>query len=567
MVSSKAVLWKFRTQNVFHLSVQGTVLLVVITLALFFASSPAFAAGGACPSGNTTIDPNTGQGINVANVGVSGEITGGITSCFYASKSSGSDSNSGTSESTPWAHIPGMSGCSATCASTTPSAGEGFILRGGDTWTTSDMNGLNWTWSGNSSHPLYIGIDPAWHSGSSWVRPVFNGGAATTANMFNLANDSYVVVDNIEAVGMRNNAYGVNCSGGSDDRATQLYFHGWSHTGNSNNVGFFGQCTGGSVIDHNIVDGSDSIIAGPSGSCGSSQCGTFNGTFLGIDTFQYNVVRYVVAGYLGVGNIIHDNLVEFPVYSVDGDHANGIYNEAPSSGTNFIAYNNVVRNTSNCAGCVNFYILGDTGSNSDYQVFWFNNVMYNLDASNVIDLGESNASGNYGNWYFFNNTVECGNDSSQTACYNGQTAVTMDLRDTNNHWIGSSSSQCGGRGVGGTCTATTNLNQTVATANAAGYTSSQTYAFYPTSGSSPTAGSGTSEISGYCSTLSAINSAAGTACQNATGYACTYNSTNHTVGCPNLPLSARDAWNIGAYQFNSGDAPPNPPTGLSAVVN
>src|SRR5208283_2265167 len=59
-------------------------------------------------------------------------VPSGTTSCFYIA-ANGVDTNNGTSESAPWLHAPGMKGCSGTCSSTTPTAGEGFILRGGDT--------------------------------------------------------------------------------------------------------------------------------------------------------------------------------------------------------------------------------------------------------------------------------------------------------------------------------------------------------------------------------------------------------------------------------------------------
>ncbi len=173
---SNGVIWNVRQHNKFHSVVQGITLLFLITLSLSFAAQPALAAaGGSCPTGNTTIDPE-GNPINVANVGVNGNITGGITSCFYISKANGNDTNSGTSEASPWAHLPGMPSCTANCASANPSAGEGFILRGGDTWTSGDL-GISWNWSGNSSHPIYVGVDPGWYNsscGGSWCRPIFD---------------------------------------------------------------------------------------------------------------------------------------------------------------------------------------------------------------------------------------------------------------------------------------------------------------------------------------------------------------------------------------------------------
>ena len=53
--------------------------------------------------------------------------------CYFIA-ANGSDANSGTSESSPWLHAPGMPNCTGQCAKVTPTAGEGFIFRGGDTW-------------------------------------------------------------------------------------------------------------------------------------------------------------------------------------------------------------------------------------------------------------------------------------------------------------------------------------------------------------------------------------------------------------------------------------------------
>src|ERR1700734_663668 len=112
MVSSNAVSSKVRTRIGVHSAVKGIVLFLVITLSLLFAPKLALAAsaGGACPTGNQTIDPQ-GNPISIANVGVTGTISGSITGCYYISKATGSDSNSGTTEASPWAHMPGMPSC------------------------------------------------------------------------------------------------------------------------------------------------------------------------------------------------------------------------------------------------------------------------------------------------------------------------------------------------------------------------------------------------------------------------------------------------------------------------
>ena len=84
--------------------------------------------------------------------------------CFYVDYASGSDSNSGTSEASPWQHAPGMQGCSSRCAATTPQADDYYILKGGVTWPNS---ALPWVfhWSGSASHGIFLGVDPSWLRG------------------------------------------------------------------------------------------------------------------------------------------------------------------------------------------------------------------------------------------------------------------------------------------------------------------------------------------------------------------------------------------------------------------
>src|SRR5271165_3711422 len=149
-----------------------------ILTACVFSAVSAFAAGGACPSGANYLNPANPAGpmVTLSSLGVS--------SCYYASKSIGSDTAyDGTQETVsgthgPFAHIPGMTGCASKCASVTPAGGEGFIMRGGDTWTNSDLGDV-WVWGGSSGAPIYVGVDLNWYSGSAWVRPVWTcGGSA-----------------------------------------------------------------------------------------------------------------------------------------------------------------------------------------------------------------------------------------------------------------------------------------------------------------------------------------------------------------------------------------------------
>jgi len=519
------------------------------------ATRPGFAAGGTCPSGNTTIDPN-GNPISLSSLGV--------TSCFYISKSTGSDTNAGTTEAAPWAHAPGMPSCTGTCAATTPAAGEGFILRGGETWVSSDL-GINLNVSGNSSHPIYFGVDPTWSNssacGGSWCRPILNAGSATNSNMWLFQpNNSYVIVDNIEMTGMRNNQNGFLWQGASNMRATQLYIHGWSHTGGSNNVGMFTQCGPGTNVDHNIVDGAD------------SSKNTFNGAFSSCaGTIAYNYFSYLVSGVLANTDVIHDNVVIHTVTSEDGDHCNGIFTFSPASGNGQIIYNNYINNGNSCQGAVVLWFNGNGSPNSGLVNFGFNNVMWGL-SSNPVDIG-NHASGNYGSYYWFNNTVDC----SLGGCGGPPpSGPYWTIHENNNHYIpgplnfsasGGSASPCAA-GAGSGCT---DLTQTETVANNQGYTSSEAFPYSPasscTASSCGTVQAGTN-LASYCSTLSSINSVAGTACLKGTSMACAYNTSNHTLSCPNdatNPRPSTGAWDIGAYQFAQPVGAPTHLTG-SAVT-
>jgi len=515
---------------------------------------PIFAAGGTCPSGNT-IDPN-GNPISLSSLG--------ITNCFYISQSTGADTNAGTTEASPWAHLPGMPSCTGICSSTTPTAGEGFIMRGGDTWVSSDL-GVAWAWSGTSTHPLYVGVDLTWFNsscGASWCRPVFNAGLVniTNSNMFQLANQSYVIVDNLELRGMRNNENGYINSGGSNVRITQNYIHGWGHTGSSNNVGFFAQGGAGSMADHNIIDGSD-----------SSQ-NTFNGFFQWWSQIQYNYIQYVVSAVLGQTDVVHDNTVLHTVTSTDGDHCNGIFTFSPANGTTQLIYNNLISNGTSCPGGVVLWFNGNGATDSSWVGYGFGNIMYNL-SSNPVNIG-NHPSGNYGTYYWFNNTVDCSVGGCGGTPPSGP---SWTIYDNNNHTIPNALNfTCSGCTVpvcnAGSGVGCTDLTQSSSTATSQGYTSSEQFPYSPistcTSLTCGTVQHGTN-VQSYCTALSSINAAAGGACQRSTTAGVSYNTTTHAVIAPARATNARPssgAWDVGAYLGQQGPLP-NPPSSLAAVVN
>ncbi len=85
-------------------------------------------------------------------------MAGSSSATTYYIAANGSDSNSGTSKTTPWAHLPGMATWSG---SHVPTAGDTFIFRGCDVWTNSNFP-IQWNWSGSSSDPIIIDQDTTW---------------------------------------------------------------------------------------------------------------------------------------------------------------------------------------------------------------------------------------------------------------------------------------------------------------------------------------------------------------------------------------------------------------------
>lgn len=488
-------------------------------------------------------------------------LSGSAGNSYYISKSLGNDSNSGMSKSSPWAHLPGMASCTSTCGSFTPGPGESFILRGGDTWTNTDL-GVNWAWSGTSAAPIYVGVDTTWFNsgvcGASFCRPIWNqeqsslsGGGLAGGAIWNTGNQ-YVVVDNIEATGLKTSGgtggdyfyiYGPN------ETYEHIYAHGWAHSasGDADTANVFheggGNNVAGTCIHDSVIDGSDTS---------EDMMATFFGN---VPCAYNNIVEYVTNGFEAPGDLWYNNRVGpiVPCFVAGGCHQNAMYQFGPAYSNNPLIYNNVITGVPS-AGYVKLWLSGnDPTTGTGYA---FNNVLWNSTAGNYVNLAGHNAS-NYGTWYFFNNTLECGTDSATGSCGNdggGTSGMTFVFNSQNNHYITSSSPAISCSYA--TCTSSHDLTQTVATANGQGYTSGSTYAFQPTSGSGSTVGAGVS-IASLCATISGLNPQAGLACADDTGYACNYLTSNHTVSCPDrTPLSRPSTPDIGAYQYSSGGGAP-----------
>jgi hypothetical protein len=230
-----------------------------------------------------------GMTIFVLSLCLAGAVSASATTYYVATN--GSDSNNGTSKTTPFLHAPGMSACTGTCGGTSLRAGDNVILRGGDTWhaaSGSPQIGAGWTisWSGSSGNPIYIGVDKTWFAGGSWTRPILNfdnplstGRPGSCANddksvdLVKIGSQSFVTFDNFEFVGA---CWSDTPSGDMIDVAGNIniisnnYFHGWtyvagSHTDEYPMIGG-GLPNGNTMLcTGNVFDGSDASLGTTSG--------------------------------------------------------------------------------------------------------------------------------------------------------------------------------------------------------------------------------------------------------------------------------------------------------------
>jgi hypothetical protein len=594
MVLSKGKTWQY----VGITSFKGKLGLIFLFLLL---ALPAFASGGACPTG-ATYGPNNNATLSSL----------GVTSCYYIS-AAGADTNTGTDETHPWLHAPQMPNCSGNCATVQSGgipAGTGIILRGGDTWhfgnsSASPYTGGTWdfntspypSYNGTSAHPIYLGVDQTWYTGSSWARPILTGdgnlcgpstvngttcisglipGSSTITqyyvsscpyqisssnNVLELDNATNYIVDNFEMTGIclnssaTQNAYIRYGSLTGPVTFLSLYIHGWTHTAFSGpNGSCSGVCWGilafwgggagaskGETLKYVIVDGADS----------DGEAGGF------LDGGGYNVgwsvIRYTSQGLVSNMHLFHDSIYE---YFYENGHSNMWESTGPdNAGTNAV-YNNLFRHLEVSGG------YGGEGFNTEPPTgttdYFFNNIWYD-----VGSMEEFNLSPGVGTTYVANNTIDWGTGNT-FGCPGVLTAI-------NNHYLTEGSSVYGVGGGGCTLTASKNIQMNHATATSDGYATSETYVFSPTTSNSPTVGAGTNEQSAMCAALSTAAgsdptlSDAAAACSSDTRYSCTYNTSNHTVSCPARTAVARppsEAWDVGAYQLTGM----NPPTNLTATV-
>jgi hypothetical protein len=534
-------------------------------------------------------------------------IPSGVNSFYFIDYAGGSDNNSGTTEAVPWQHAPGMANATGNAASHTPTAGEGWIFKGG---VTVDYHAypMNVPWGGVSGEPDYMGYDPGWYGGSSWARPIFNGGGSggyNTANQSLLTDvahhSSHLVIDNLEFTGIY---FGSACSNsgpntcgaisqygyqGSDVNweIKNVYVHGWSHCSFSgacgdpgNEVSFLWanqDRTGASSIHDSVIDGADS----------SRDCCNAMAAWA-----EYNnYIAYVDNAEFGEINLFHDNVISNMVPPSNGVHGNCIHLFGSSNVTELI-YNNYVSCLNTGTPDEMFLVEEDSAT-----LYAFNNVLVKDGHGTMFELGVNSGTGASDHYYIFNNTSECGAEPAPaSSCLtgkngtNGPNVIAADnffvtsngnqttvLKESGSSWNLSLPSPqdtvtCAG-GVGGHQTnfGGYQICAPIGSGNGTGNLNlSETYPFAPQDGTAAaTVGTATGN-NAFCATIAGINAAAGNACLSDTTLGVAYDTTGHTVSFPaRIPVqhSQTGTWQNGAYEFGQSAAAPSAPTGLSAVVN
>jgi hypothetical protein len=119
--------------------------------------------------------------------------------CYYIDFASGKDSNGGKSESKPWQHAPGMTGCQQECATYKPKARDQIVFKGGVTWPREVFPIVP-----PAPGMIYTAVE-AWHAGDTFTKPVFNADNETIVSASN--RNSFVFAVGVENTTIENIAF------------------------------------------------------------------------------------------------------------------------------------------------------------------------------------------------------------------------------------------------------------------------------------------------------------------------------------------------------------------------
>ena len=503
---------------------------------------------------------------------------------YYIDITAGDDTRTSTqaqSKSTPWKHLRCMVSVTpgSAAATYTPMAGDVFVLKGGETWGTTNFP-CKWQWNGTSAvNQITVTTDSTWFTGASWTRPIWNGQdtpqpftyfSGLTANVMlycDFLNTScdYSTFSNIEVTGFAWSTATTWCAvifgaGATNWTIDQFYIHRWSHAGATADCNILlgesgGNQARGNTFQNGIIDGSDQIGSASGGNYLwpiyiNSYFSDISGGFL---TKGNAVVRgntFLRCTHSAIELLSHPNFLESLGFTPTTAHtiyvSHNYFSLGGAGGTG--------------SGCETAFI----GNPGETAYLW-NNVWVDMPGA----FPELTQNGGVGAAchpacagvaaYFWNNTFYSALPTASYCIRNGHAGEGLYTRIEflNNHCIA-------GAGILDPALETVTLvgtpnywHTTVVSANADGYTSSQTYKYAPTSALSPTVTTAGTNLSSLC-TGNFVS-----LCTDTT-YGVTVNTANHTV-TPARTAVARPsvgAWNIGAYQLSGDTLAPAAPTNL-----
>lgn len=502
-----------------------------------------------------------------------------VSATTYYVSTSGSDSNAGTTETAPWAHLPQMKGSSGVAASHSVVAGDVFVLRGCDVWYNSNFP-LALSRGGAAGNPVKIGVDQTWFnpSCSVWNRPIFDahtsassntptqiggtltGCVANGGNTFMSFGASNITVDYIE---FRNLYYSNNaensCYGGNSmwqvtnsDNITvsNSYEHNWTMgkyvAASVNDTDTLVFISGSPLcphclLTHNVTDNCDA----PNGTAGPFPGGAMNMTNITYSVFKCmsNAYKPTIGGEFGWNEITL--IGESPDTTI---HSNCIETLANGGTGVYYIHDNRIHDVYSCEE-------GQVGNPGETDYLW-NNIYWNQlqVGANTPQVPQSETPVSI---FFFNNIVVDGGGCIHDASHGYTWSATFESQ--NNLCISSGGTNSSGSPTAKTTTISNNIGMTDQAATAAGYTSAQPFVYSPTAAGSATVGKGVN--------LSPLMPT-GFAAQDSS-IVCTEQTITTVVqvvctGTPK-PRPATGAWDVGVYQFTASGQPA-PPTGVTVTV-